>query len=97
MIATVRYVGRVYDVVSYEAVIYLETPTDIDKLMAAEVEVKKALIESHPSVFNIRTRVEVGFGYKPPIAVVAEGVVNDCIECGCEGHRPIDCPTKKSE
>ena len=94
---TVRYVGRAYDVVSYESIVPVETPTTVEALAAATEKALAALKDVKPGVFNVRTKIEVGFGYRPSIFAVAAGEIYDCIECGGQGHRPDDCPTKKSE
>lgn len=97
MYITVRYAGRVHDVVSHEATAILRVPTTIPEIVSASEEARLALLEGHPSVFNTRITVGCGFGFsQQTIVVIVAGEVYECIECGSEGHRSAYCPQKKA-
>jgi hypothetical protein len=92
MTAHVRYVGMVYDVLSYESIVSLPVPTTVSEVASAEREALDALFAQKPGVISVRTKVTVGFGYQPPIVIVATGEVYSCAKCGGEGHRADRCP-----
>lgn len=97
MTVAIKYAGRVYDVISYEAIEAIETPTSVEVLNRSEVTVREVLIKSRPGIFNVRTAVTVGFGYVPSIMVVATGEIHECVECGGQGHLPAACPYSKEK